>query len=78
MALPTNIRLGWKVLAGTNTLAYYGNPQIAAVISFMVQAHGVNLTKSFWSSFNSYKLERFITLGKKLVAKTKWSGFYIV
>ncbi len=25
-ALPTNIRLGWKGLPGTNTLAYYGNP----------------------------------------------------
>jgi hypothetical protein len=24
----TNIRLGWKGLPGTNTLAYYENPQI--------------------------------------------------
>jgi hypothetical protein len=24
-ALPANIRLGWKDLAGTNTLAYYKN-----------------------------------------------------
>ncbi len=24
--LPTNIRLGWKSLPGTNTLAYYENP----------------------------------------------------
>jgi len=24
-ALPTNLRLGWKFLPGTNTLAYYEN-----------------------------------------------------
>jgi hypothetical protein len=26
LALPTNIRPGWKSLPRTNTLAYYGNP----------------------------------------------------
>jgi hypothetical protein len=26
LALPTNIRLGWKGLPGTSTLAYYENP----------------------------------------------------
>jgi hypothetical protein len=25
LALPTNIRLGWKGLPGTNTLSYYEN-----------------------------------------------------
>ncbi len=40
LTLPTNTRLGWKVLPGTNTLAYYGNPQITAVISFKIQAPG--------------------------------------
>jgi hypothetical protein len=35
---PTTIRLGWKGLSGTNTLAYYENPQIIAVKSFIVQA----------------------------------------
>jgi hypothetical protein len=39
-AFPTNIGLGWKSLPGTNTVAYYKNPQITAVISFIVQAHG--------------------------------------
>ncbi len=38
LVLPTNTRLGWKGLPGKNTLAYYGNPQIMAVISFMIQA----------------------------------------
>jgi hypothetical protein len=26
LALPTNVRLGWKGLPRINTLAYYGNP----------------------------------------------------
>jgi hypothetical protein len=26
LALPANIRLGWKGFPGTNTLAYYENP----------------------------------------------------
>jgi hypothetical protein len=38
LALSTNIRLGWRGLPGTNTLAYYDNPQITAVKSFTVDA----------------------------------------
>jgi hypothetical protein len=38
LASPTNIRLGWKGLPGTNTLAYYENPLIMTVKSFIVQA----------------------------------------
>ncbi len=45
LALPANIRLGWKGLPGTNTLAYYENPQITTVKSFIVQATG---GKIFW------------------------------
>jgi hypothetical protein len=37
-ALPANIRLDWKGLPRTNTLANYENPQITAVIIFIVQA----------------------------------------
>jgi hypothetical protein len=40
LALLANIRLGWKDLPGTNTLAYYGNPYFTAVISFMILAPG--------------------------------------
>ncbi len=43
LALPTNIRLGWKGLPGTNTPAFYKNLQIMAVKSFTVQAPDVNL-----------------------------------
>jgi hypothetical protein len=38
LALPANIRLGWKGLPRTNTLAYYENLQITPVKSFIVQA----------------------------------------
>jgi hypothetical protein len=38
LALPANIRLGWKGLPGTNTLAYYGNLKITAAKSFIIQA----------------------------------------
>jgi hypothetical protein len=31
LGLPTNIRLGWKSLPGTNTLAYYIHGQITVV-----------------------------------------------
>jgi hypothetical protein len=33
-ALPTNIRLGWKGMPRTNTLAYYKNSQITTVKMF--------------------------------------------
>jgi hypothetical protein len=37
-ALPSNIRLGWKGLLRTKTLANYGNPYITAVKCFVAQA----------------------------------------
>ncbi len=37
-ALPAHIRLSWRGLPLTNTLAYYENPLITAVKSFIVQA----------------------------------------
>ncbi len=38
LASPTKIRLGWKGLPRSNTLAYYENPLITTVKSFIVQA----------------------------------------
>ncbi len=38
VALPTNIRKGWKWMKVHNTLAYYNTAQITAVISFITQA----------------------------------------
>ena len=40
LASPINIRLGWKGLSETNTLAYYKYPYITAVKSFIVKAPG--------------------------------------
>jgi hypothetical protein len=37
----TNIRLGWKGVPGTNTLAYYKNLYLTAVKSFITLAPGV-------------------------------------
>jgi hypothetical protein len=38
LALAANLRLDWKGLKETNTLAYYENPYFATVKSFEVQA----------------------------------------
>jgi hypothetical protein len=35
LASPLNIRLGWKDLSGANSVAYYENPKITAVKSFI-------------------------------------------
>ena len=40
LALPANIRLGWKGLPGTNTLAYYQKAYLTAVKSFITSATG--------------------------------------
>jgi len=40
LALPTNIRLGWKGFAGTNDLAYYEKLQLTAVKRFLTLAPG--------------------------------------
>ncbi len=40
LALPTNIRLGWKGLTGTKTLAHYEKSQRTAVKSFITLAPG--------------------------------------
>ncbi len=47
MASPTNIRLAWKGLPETNTLAYCENLQIMAVKCFIVQAPKVDPIKEF-------------------------------
>jgi hypothetical protein len=41
LALPTNIRHGWKRMAVANTLAYYETVIITAVKSFIVKAPGL-------------------------------------
>jgi hypothetical protein len=45
LASPPNIILGCKGFPGTNALAYYENPYITTVKSFIVQAPGVRVIK---------------------------------
>ncbi len=52
LASPAHIRLGWKGLSGTNTLAYYKNLYFMTVKSFIVQAPGSKIIKHFSSSLN--------------------------
>jgi hypothetical protein len=40
LALPKNIRLGWKGLSGTNTLAYYKHLYITGFKSFVTLTPG--------------------------------------
>jgi hypothetical protein len=42
LALPANLRLGWKGFPGTNTQAYYKNPQITAVKTYEIGHSGCN------------------------------------
>jgi len=48
-ALPANIRLGWKGLPGTNTLAFYEHSSIAEANSFITLRPGPNVIKLFSS-----------------------------
>ncbi len=50
LALPTNIRLSWKGLQGTNTLAFYKTSQLTAVRSFITLAPDMQqvIFKKFW------------------------------
>jgi hypothetical protein len=41
LALPTNIRLGWKGLPGTNTLAFYEHLLITDINIFMTLGPGI-------------------------------------
>jgi hypothetical protein len=44
------VRIGWKFLPGTNTLAYYEISELHTK-NFITLAPGVNLIKHFWSKF---------------------------
>jgi hypothetical protein len=55
-ASPTNIRLGWKGLQRTNTLAYYENPKIAAVKSFIVLAPRGQYYKTYRGKLECFKM----------------------
>jgi len=77
LALPTNIRLGWKGLPGTNALAYFEKSQLTAVQSFITLATGIlmymvkSLTKrhiSFYSKMSK------IGVSESIVSEIRFSG----
>ncbi len=47
LILPTNIRLGWKALPGTNTVAYHEHLSTTAIISFKILGPGADVVKLF-------------------------------
>ncbi len=47
LALPANIRLGWKGLPGINALAYYEKSSLTAVKFFITLATGVHVINLF-------------------------------
>ena len=49
LAFPSDIRLGWKGLPGTNSLAYYERSYLTAVKSFITLRPGPNVIKLFMS-----------------------------
>jgi hypothetical protein len=59
LALPTNIRLAWKGLPGTNTPPYYEKLKLMSIKSFITLATGVNVIKlfSFVTDDKAYNLE---------------------
>jgi hypothetical protein len=54
LVLPPNIILGWRGLPGTNTQAYYKNPSITAVKSYIILPPGVDLIKLFCCKFTQF------------------------
>ncbi len=61
LALPTNIRLSWKGLPGTNTPAYYEDSKVTDVKSLITLSPG-------WFTVNKSKLP--------LVPDYDWYGAY--
>jgi hypothetical protein len=59
--LPAIIRLGWKGLPGTNTLAYYENSLITDRKSFITLGPGGNVIKLF--SFITDDARVFVLVG---------------
>jgi hypothetical protein len=72
-AQPTNIRLGWKGLPGTNTLAYYENPNIRAVKSF-IELTPVYIITLITAVINSVSI--FVIISHFLLAQTNALAYY--
>jgi hypothetical protein len=58
LALTSNISLGWRKLAMTNTLTYYYRDSIIAVKCFIVQAQVLNITNVCTPKFKKYMMNQ--------------------
>ncbi len=79
MASPTNVRLGCKGLPGTNTLAYFENPQITVVKSFVLLALGAFVIMDHIKCISFGQALAFhanIRLGRKRLPVTNTLTFY--
>jgi hypothetical protein len=56
LTLPTNNRLCWKGLTGTNTLAYYEKSELTAVKSFLTLATGASIIELLFFVKNMEKI----------------------
>ncbi len=69
LASLANIKLGWKGLPRTNTLAYYENPEVTSVKSLIVQAQLVIYFGKKPYHLDSIKIYLKMRLGGKCVIK---------
>jgi hypothetical protein len=78
LALPTNIRLGWKGLPGTNALAYYKNSGCTAVKSFITLTQGLKILPDTHSNiirkFVKYVRKKSYNIGPSLVVIRNLTG----
>jgi hypothetical protein len=66
LASPTNIRLGWKVSPGKNTLAYNEHLQIMTVKSFIALAPGANPPTAITLNSEVFKFFRILPQPKRI------------
>ncbi len=64
LALPTNIRISWKGLAGTSTLAYYENSLITNKKSFITLTLGPNVIRLYGCNLRTLTKALMLVPGK--------------
>jgi hypothetical protein len=62
--VPTNIRLGWKLLAMTNTLAYDTTVVVSAARNFMLYGSSLYLVKGKYNFIIKLSIDRDVEVKK--------------
>jgi hypothetical protein len=70
-----NIKLGWKGLPGTKTLAYYRNPEITAVKCFMIQALSLMFENKLGSQLTTLYFLCNLQMGPISLGVSLWQAF---